>query len=382
MTPLTAAVVGTGFIGPVHVEALRRLGHRVAGVLGSSPARGRAAADRLGLSRAYDSFDQLLADPAVQVVHLTSPNRLHFDQCRRAIAAGKHVVCEKPLALTTAETAELVRLAAAAPVVTAVCYNVRFYPVCWEARERLRGLGPVYHVTGSYLQDWLLKPTDFNWRVLADEGGALRAVADIGTHWLDLVTWITGLAVEEVCADLRTVHPTRQRPAGGSVETFQASGGCQPPGSEPVPIATEDYGTILLRFRDGAAGAVTVSQVTAGRKNGVRFDIAAADGSLSWDSERPDELLIGRRDGPNEVLKRDPGLLTPAARRWADYPGGHVEGFPDTFKQLFRAVYDYIAAGDFAAPRPFPTFADGHREVAICEAVAESFRGRRWVRVE
>src|SRR5581483_7799182 len=308
----------------------------------------------------------------------------------------KHVVCEKPLALTAAETAELVRLAAAAPVVTAVCYNVRFYPLCWEARARLRDLGPVYHVTGSYLQDWLLRPTDFNWRVLADQGGALRAVADIGTHWLDLLTWITGLEVEEVCADLRTVHPTRQRPAVGSVETFQASRErerpefetvnppvAHAPGSpEAVPITTEDYGTILLRFRGGAAGAVTVSQVTAGRKNCIRFDIAAADGSLAWDSENPDELLIGRRDRPNEVLKRDPGLLSAEARPWADYPGGHVEGFPDTFKQLFRAVYDYIAAGDFAAPRPFPTFADGHREVAVCEAVGESFRQRRWVRVE
>jgi predicted dehydrogenase len=151
---------------------------------------------------------------------------------------------------------------------------------------------------------------------------------------------------------------------------------------ETVAITTEDYGTILLRFRGGAAGVVTVSQVTAGRKNCLRFDIAAADGSLSWDSERPDELFIGRRDRPNELLKRDPALLSPAARRWADYPGGHVEGFPDTFKQLFRAVYDYIAAGDYSAPRPFPTFADGHREVALCEAVAESFRGRRWVRVE
>src|SRR5262245_19152254 len=236
MPPLTAAVVGTGFIGPVHVEALRRLGHRVAGVLGSTPERGRAAADRLGLPRAYATLDELLADPGVQVVHVTSPNRHHFDHCRRALAAGKHVVCEKPLAMTATESAELVRLAGAAPVVAAVCYNVRFYPLCWEARERLRGLGPVYHVTGSYLQDWLLRPTDFHWRGLAGEGGDLRAVADIGTHWLDLVTWVTGLEVEELCADPRTVHPTRQRPAGGSVETFQASRGRQPPELESVAV--------------------------------------------------------------------------------------------------------------------------------------------------
>jgi predicted dehydrogenase len=380
MAALTAAVVGTGFIGPVHVEALRRLGHRVAGVLGSTAERGRAAADRLGLPRAYTTLDELLADPGVQVVHVTSPNRHHFDLCRRAIAAGKHVVCEKPLAMTAAESAELTRLAGAAPVVTAVCYNVRFYPLCWEARERLRGLGPVYHVTGSYLQDWLLHPTDFNWRVQADAGGALRAVADIGTHWLDLLTWITGLEVEELCADLRTVHPHRLRPKG-PVETFQASRGRQPPEAEAIPITTDDYGTVLLRFRGGAAGAVTVSQVTAGRKNCIRFDIAAAGGALAWDSEHPDELWIGYRGRPNERLTRDPALLSDAARRYTDYPGGHVEGFPDTFKQLFRAVYEYIAGGDFAAPRPFPTFADGHRELALGEAVLESHRGRCWVRV-
>ena len=205
-------------------------------------------------------------------------------------------------------------------------------------------------------------------------------MADIGTHWLDLLTWITGLEVEELCADLRTVHPTRRRPRG-SVETFQASRERKRPESEEIPVTTEDYGTVLLRFRGGAAGAVTVSQVTAGRKNCIRFDIAAADGSLAWDSEHPDELTIGHRDRPNERLPRDPALLSPAARRYADYPGGHVEGFPDTFKQLFKSVYGYIAAGDYRAPRPFPTFADGHREVALCEAVRESHRGRRWVQV-
>ncbi|HEY1376772.1 MAG TPA: Gfo/Idh/MocA family oxidoreductase [Gemmataceae bacterium] len=386
MTPLTAAVVGTGFIGPVHVEAVRRLGHRVAGVLGSTPDRGRAAADRLGLGRSYDTLDQLLADPAVQVVHVTSPNRHHFDHARRCLAAGKHVVCEKPLAMTAAESAELVRLAVATPVVAAVCYNVRFYPLCHEARARLRDLGPVYHVTGSYLQDWLLYDTDFNWRVEADAGGELRAVADIGTHWLDLVTWITGLEVEEVCADLRTVHSTRRRRAGvSSVETFQAGREAtrervpRRPEFESVPVTTDDYGSLLLHFRGGAAGAVTVSQVTAGRKNAVQFQIAAAGGSLAWDSEHPEVLTIGRRDRPNERLTRDPALLSADARRVADYPGGHVEGFPDTFKQLFRSVYGHITAGDMAAPRPFPTFVDGHREAVLCEAVLASHRERRWV---
>jgi predicted dehydrogenase len=398
-----AAVAGTGFIGLVHVEAVRRLGHRVAGVLGSSPEKSSAAAAALGLDKGYTSFDELLADPAVEVVHVATPNRNHFAQVKAALAAGKHVVCEKPLAMTSAETAELVRLAAANPrLVTAVNYNVRFYPLCLEARERVRSgqLGEVFHVTGSYLQDWLLYPTDFNWRVLAGHGGELRAVADIGTHWLDLVTFITGLEVESVCADLRTVHPTRQRPAGGS-ETFAlASGGRQPPDSVPVEVTTEDYGSVLVRFRragghespgarraggrespgdSGARGCFTVSQVTAGRKNCLRFDIAGGRASLAWDSEEPNTLHVGHRDRPNETLTRDPALLSEAARPFANYPGGHAEGFPDSFKQLYRAVYGAIATGE---PNPLiPSFADGHREVLACEAILRSHREQRWVTV-
>jgi predicted dehydrogenase len=381
MTRVGAAVVGTGFIGPVHVEAVRRLGHDVVGVLGSTPEKSRRAADALGLRAAYATLDDLLADPAVQVVHLASPNREHFDQCRRAIAAGRHVVCEKPLAMTAAETAELARLAAAAPVVTAVNYNVRFYPLVLEARERVRagGVGGVFHVTGSYLQDWLLRDTDFNWRVLAEHGGDLRAVADVGTHWLDTVCFVTGLEPEAVFADLATVHPVRHRPVGGS-ETFTGSAGGGRP-TEPVAVTTDDYGSVLVRFRGGARGCVTVSQVTAGRKNLIRFDLAGSAASLAWDSEEPNTLRIGRRDGASELLPRDPAAVSAAARGYTDYPGGHAEGFPDTFKQLYRAVYADVVAGRRSADPPYATFADGHREVAFCEAVLRSHREGRWVTV-
>jgi predicted dehydrogenase len=375
------AVVGTGFIGPVHVEALRRLGRTVVGILGSTPEKSRTAATALDIPKAYVDYQELLDDPAVNVVHLASPNRLHFEHCRLALAASKHVLCEKPLALTAAETAQLTALAEQTPVVTAVCYNVRFYPLCLEVRQRIAAgqLGAIYHVTGSYVQDWLLYDTDFNWRVLAEEGGALRAVADIGTHWLDLITSVTGLQVSHVCADLHTILSTRQRPLG-SVETFQSK--TQPVReTEPVAITTDDYGSVLLRFGGGARGCFTVSQVTAGRKNCLRFEIAGAKGTLAWDSERPNELWLGHRDRPNEVLLRDPALLQPAVRPFANYPGGHNEGFPDTFKQLFRAVYDYIEAGDWKAPRPFPTFADGHREMVLCEAILRSQREQRWVEV-
>jgi predicted dehydrogenase len=380
MKTLGAAVVGTGFIGPVHVEAIRRLGHRVVGVLGSSAEKSQATAASLGVPTGYASFDDLLADPTVDVVHLASPNRFHFDQCGRAIAAGKHVICEKPLAMTTAETAELVRLATGSNVVTAVNYNVRFYPCILELRERVRAgvFGEILHVSGSYLQDWLLHATDFNWRVLAEDGGDLRAVADIGTHWVDTVCFVTGLEVEAVMADLRTVHPVRRRPTGGS-ETFAGDTGSERP-TVPVKVTTEDCGSVLLRFKGGARGSFTVSQVNAGRKNCIRFDVAGSKAAAAWDSEEPNLLHLGHREKPNERLTRDPGLMAAGVRPYANYPGGHAEGFPDTFKQLYRAVYSDILHGRDGNP-VYATFADGHNEVRLCEAILRSHREERWASV-
>jgi predicted dehydrogenase len=382
MYDIGAAVIGTGFIGPVHVEGLQRLGVPVVGILGSSPEKSRQAAARMGLPKGYASLRELLADDEVRVVHVTTPNRLHFDEASRVLAAGKHVHCEKPLAMNSAESAKLVELAKQAKdrgLAAGVNYNIRFYPLNLEARDVVeRGdLGDVYSVCGSYVQDWLFYPTDYNWRVLADEGGELRAVADIGTHWLDLIHAITGLEVEAVCADLRTVHPVRQRPKG-EVETFKGKEE-QAVVTEPIDIATEDYGCVMIRFRGGARGCMWVSQVTAGRKNCLRYEIAGSKCALSWCSERPNDLWIGHRDRPNESLIRDPALVSDGARRFIDYPGGHNEGFPDTFKQCFRAFYDYIAAGDFSAPEPFPTFEDGHREILLCEAIIKSHREGQWV---
>lgn len=380
---MTAAVVGTGFIGPVHVEGLKRAGVRVKGILGSSPDKSRAAAAALGLDVAYASYDGLLADREVSAVHLASPNRLHRKEVLAALAADKHVVCEKPLGMTAAETAELVAAARRKPrLVAAVNYNIRFYPLNLEARARVRrgDLGEIFHVRGAYVQDWLLYPDDFNWRVLAAEGGATRAVGDIGTHWLDLVTFVAGLEVEEVFADLKTVHPVRRRPAG-SVETFKDKEGSAPVDRLPVDISTEDYGSILLRFAGGGRGVVTVSQVAAGRKNRLEYEVAGARGALGWVSEAPNELWIGSREAGNTVLMRDPALLTPEARAYASFPGGHDEGFPDTFKQLYRAIYADVRAGGPSAAPLYATFADGDRELRLCEAVLASHRAQRWTRV-
>ncbi len=381
MKNLTAAVIGAGFIGPVHVEALKRAGVAVKGILGIDTAESDRAAETLGLTKAYRSLAELLGDDEVQAVHITTPNRLHFEQASLALKAGKHVLCEKPLAMNSRESAALVALARKTRRAAGVNYNIRFYPLCLEARERVRGsnLGRVFSVVGSYVQDWLLLPTDYNWRVLAKEGGELRSVADIGTHWLDLMQAVTGLEVEAVCADLKTVHPVRRRPSG-EVQTF--TGKAQRVATtQPVNITTDDCGAILLRFKGGACGSLWVSQVTAGRKNCLRFEIGAEKGSLAWNSEEPNTLWIGHRSQPNESLIRDPSLVSEAARRFINYPGGHAEGFPDTFKQCFKAFYGYIAAGDFDAPPPFPTFADGHREIRLCEAILKSHRQSKWVKV-
>ena len=380
---IRTAVVGAGFIGPVHVEALGRAGAEVTGILGVSRDESESAARTLGLPKAYASFDEILADKNVQVVHVATPNRLHYPMAKAALNAGKHVLCEKPLAMDSAESAELVELAKRSGLAAGVNYNIRYYPLCLEAADMMKrgDLGRVYSVCGSYVQDWLFHATDYNWRVLAEEGGELRAIADIGTHWLDLIHAITGLEVEAVCADLSTVHPVRQRPLG-EVETFKGKQEKATVKTESIDIATEDYGCVLIRFKGGSRGCLWVSQVTAGRKNCLRYEIAGSKQALSWCSEQPNELWIGHRDKPNESLIRDPALLGDRARRFANYPGGHNEGFPDTFKQCFRAFYDYIKVGDFSAPATFPTFADGHREIVLCEAILQSHRQEQWVSVK
>ncbi|MFK7735486.1 MAG: Gfo/Idh/MocA family protein [Pirellulaceae bacterium] len=375
-----AAVVGTGFIGPVHVEGLRRAGIPIVGILGSRPERSQEAAEQLGIDKAYNNLDELLADPNVTSVHITSPNIAHFEQASACLKAGKHVLCEKPLAMNSAETLQLVELAAASGLAAGVNYNIRYYPLCIEAAERRKSgtLGDVRHISGSYVQDWLFHASDFNWRVLSEQGGALRAIADIGTHWLDLIHAVTGLEVESVCADLQTVFEQRFCPRG-SVETFTDSSGSPDTATDSVEIDTEDYGAVLIRFRGGARGVMHVSQVTAGRKNCLRFEVAGSKQTVAWNSESPNELWVGQRDELNQSLVRNPALMSSRAAEFANYPAGHNEGFPDTFKQLFVDFYRNIDTGSFASSPTFPTFADGHREVVLCEAILASAEQRCWV---
>lgn len=377
-----AAVVGTGFIGMAHVEALRRCGIAVAGVVGSSPERARPKADAAGIDRVYGSFDELLSDPDVDVVHVTTPNDVHAEQASRALTAGKHVVCEKPLGLTSSQTADLVSQAEASGLVHAVCLNIRFYPLAHQMRALIRdgAIGSPRFVTGSYLQDWLLRDTDWNWRLEPERAGELRAVADIGSHWLDLAQFVTGTRITEVMADLHTFVPVRRRPEG-PVETFAATDPADASLVEEV-MSSDDAAGVLLRFEDGARGTLSISQTAAGRKNLVSIEVDGSERATAWCSEDPDHLWIGHRGRANESLARDPGLLASGAAAISQYPGGHVEGYPDTFRGLFARIYADIGTGVPSPSPDYPTFADGHDVLLVTEAVARSSRERRWVAVD
>jgi predicted dehydrogenase len=379
LSDIGAAVIGSGFIGTVHTEGLRRIGVQVRGILGSSAERAAASARRLGVPTAWASLDELLDDATVDVVHVTSPNHLHHPQVKAILAAGKHVICEKPLAMTSTESAELVALAEASDRVTAVNFNIRFYPVNQHLRESIAdgSLGDVRLITGHYFQDWLLLETDWNWRLEPEIGGTLRAVGDIGSHWLDLTSFVTGERVAAVMADLATFIPVRQQPAG-PVETFSTERAAQ---TVPREIRTEDVATILVRYESGARGAVAISQLSAGRKNSLQYEIDGSTAAAAWDSETPDHLWLGHRDRPNEILLRNPALMNAAGRAAAALPGGHVEGFGDTFPALFRAVYADVLAGGRDDRPPYATFADGHEEMLVGDAVLRSSRDGRWVDV-
>ena len=381
LNEIKTGVVGIGFIGVAHVEALRRLGVDVVGVVGSTPERARAKADSAGLPAVYDSVEALVEDPDIDVIHIASPNHAHADQVRLALDAGKHVVCEKPLALDSADTADLVARAAESNLVNAVCFNIRFYPANHQAMAMVASgaIGVPRLITGSYHQDWLLLETDWNWRLQPEEGGRLRAVADIGSHWLDLTSFISGKKVVEVMADLHTLVPVRRHPPG-PVETFSTVTA----GDDLVEeeMTSDDAAGILLRYEDGAKGAVTISQVSAGQKNSVRYEVAGSDSALSWHSAQPEDLFIGHRGRPNEVLSRDPALYEPEAAVLIAYPGGHVEGFPDTFRALFSRVYQDVAGGGPAETPAYPTFADGHDVMLVTEAVARSHQDEKWTAVQ
>ena len=379
---LKVGLVGTGFIGPVHLEALRRINIHVKGVAEATPELSEAKAKELDLAVAYPSFDNMLADPEIDVVHLAVPNYLHYPYAKEALLAGKHVVCEKPLAMNTDQSAELVELAKQTKRVNAVNYNIRFYPMVQQVKSMVQNneLGDLFIIHGSYLQDWLLFQTDWNWRLLSDIGGSPRAVGDIGSHWLDLIHFITGLKVSEVFAVFKTIYPIRKEPTK-LLETFTGKM-LKPEDYVERKADTEDYATVLLHYENGVPGVVTISQISSGRKNRLSFEINGSESSIAWNSERPNELWIGHRTEPNQVWLKDPALMSNEACSVVSYPGGHNEGFPDTFKQLYMKVYTYILKDDFSKESDFPTFETGHYEMKLIKAIEKSAKLQKWVKVE
>ncbi len=381
MKKIRVGIIGSGMMGPIHTEALRRLGYvEVVALAEATEELARTKSQALHIPRGYGDYRQLIADPDVEVVHNCTPNAYHFEVSKAIIAAGKHIVSEKPLATNVKDSAELVRLADKAGVVNAIHFNYRNYPLVQNMRAMVASgeLGRLYLLHGSYLQDWLILDTDYNWRVEPGAGGDSRAVADIGSHWFDTVQFITGDPVAEVMADLEIVHKTRKKPKM-AMETYAGKVLTADDYSE-VSVATEDAATILFRTRSSAPGSLVVSQVSAGRKNRLYLEIDYADGALEWDQEEPNTLWIGRRLRANESMIKDASLLHAEVRPFAHYPGGHPEGYSEGPYNLFMQVYAHIASGAKSKPS-FSTFQDGHNEIAICDAILRSHRSRSWTKV-
>ena len=381
MKKIKSGIIGTGFIGPAHVEAARRLGFvEMLALCEANDDLARTKADGLGIPKAYGSVEAILADKEIEVIHNCTPNHVHFEITKKIIAAGKHVVSEKPLAMTTKESKELVKLAARAGVVNAIDFNYRYYPLVQEAKDMVESgkLGDIFHATGSYTQDWLYLATDWNWRLVPEFSGKSRAVADVGSHWCDCIQFITGLKISKVCADFQTIHKQRMRPTK-QVETYSGKL-LKPTDYEPMPINTEDFASVMFQFNNGAHGSFNVSQCFAGRKNRLFYELSGSKRSVVWDQERPNELWIGYREKANEVLIKDPSLLSERARAYAHYPGGHPEAYPDGLKNFLLRVYSHI--GGKNKDVDFSTFQDGHDELAICEAILASSKSKKWVAVK
>jgi predicted dehydrogenase len=366
-------LVGPGFIAAHHIDAVRRLGDvDVVALAGSSLASTQRKAAEFNVARSYATYEELVNDPAVHVVHNTTPSYLHLPVTLAALRANKHVISDKPLAMTAADCAQLRDAAADAGVVNAVTFNYRGNPMVQEARARIAAgeAGELVSIHGQYLQDWMTDANVYSWRMDPVKGGVSSALADIGSHWCDLAEHVSGLRIVSVLADITTVVKKRFAPAGGSSEAFAATSDAA---RTPVAIHGEDLATVLLRFSNGARGSLRVGQVLPGHKNDLQLELNGRSASFRWLQEEQNDLWIGRHDGPNRILTKDPALLSPAARPYARLPAGHQESWADAFANVVRDIYSVIRSGS-AIPRPATlcTFADATRTASILEAMLES----------
>ena len=381
MQKIKVGIIGTGYIGVSHIEAVRRIGFlELLAVADANQALAQKKAKEFFIPRCYSSLEEMLADPDIQVIHNCTPNNLHFDINKKIIQAGKHVFSEKPLARDSHESGALVALLQAWPeTVAAVNFNYRMNPLVQDMRQRIAAgsLGKVNLVHGSYLQDWLLFDTDYNWRLEPEIAGVSRCIADIGSHWMDAVQHLTGARITAVCADLLTVIPVRKKPAG-QVETFSVA---HSDAWEEHQITTEDYGAVLFKMDNGAHGVFCASEVSAGHGCYIDIEINGSQATLKWNQETADQLWMGFRDQDNHLVMRDPHSLSPEARALSYLAKGHPEGWNDAFKNNIASFYQYLAAGKkLQTDQPdFATFADADYIVQLTEAIVQSSKTRQWV---
>jgi predicted dehydrogenase len=371
MKKLRVGIVGFGFIGPHHLDAIRRLGFAEVTAIATSSSR--AAREKAALhfvEKSYGKWTDLVADPEIDVIDVATPTHLHAPIALAAIAAGKHVIVDKPMALSSTEAQRMLTAARRAGVVHAVTFNIRYNVMLQHARALVarREIGDVRFVRGHYLQEWLLHETDYNWRLEPDKAGGLAMVADAGAHWYDMVQHITGRRIIRVLADLSSFIKTRRVARGGKQR-----------------VDVPDLGLVLCEFDNGARGQFATGAICAGHKNDLTIEVCGSRQSLRWEQERPNELWIGRRDEPNQTLLKDPRLLDKTIRHYAALPGGHNEAWPDAFRNLMRNILSFVRDG--GDPREadeitFPTFATGLRVARIVDAIAASAkRGGRWTEV-
>ena len=380
MKQLRAGVIGVGFIGAVHIEQLRRLGNvEVVAITDSANAQQRA--DAMFVPKGYEDYKEMIDNEQLDCIHICTPNNTHHEIAMYAMQHGVNVVCEKPMTCTVEQAKEMRDFAKEKGLVNAMNFNCRFYPMAYQMRQMVQSgeVGDVYTIHGGYLQDWLYYDTDYSWRLEPEASGKSRAFADIGSHWIDLVEYITGLKVTEVLADFEIFHKTRKKPLK-EIATYSGMA-LRPEDYEEVPITTEDYATVLFHLSNGAHACCNISQVFAGRKNQMLVSVAGSKCSMHWDSENSNAVWVGRRDTRNGELVKDPSILDDATKQIISYPGGHVEGFPDTFKQNFKQIYAKIEAKD-TTEADFATFDAGMREMQLCDKIVQSAAERCWISID
>ena len=376
---IKVAVIGTGYIGPVHIEALRRIsGVQVAAVVDSNLDLAQSTATRYNIEKACTDYKEVLRDPGIDAIHNCTPNKYHYSITREAMEAGKHVLSEKPLAMNREEAAELVEIANKTGVVHGIDFCYRYYPVVQEMAVRIRrgDLGDVRMVAGSYFQDWLSNPTDFSWRLVRSESGESNITADLGSHWFDLIQFTTGLKVSEVIGDFANLIPVRQRPKR-QVLAFEDVKDVE---TEEFNVELEDYSAVLFRLSNGAPGSFSTSQACAGRKSDTEFQVYGSRCSYAWNHKDSTRLWIGHREKPNETLIENPVLQDESTSKYASLPAGHPTGYHDAVLNLFQDYYDAVNGNESTAISR-PTFETGYEEMKVIDAVVESNKTRSWVKI-